>query len=843
MDQRRLQRIIAQAADEGVTELDLSYKGIGSLPAEIGQLSNLQALWLHGNELTFLPSELRKLRQLRWLTLSHNALTSFPLELTELVDLIDLELHRNRLLSIPRQLGRLVNLERLTLSGNRLRMLPDTVGELTNLKTLLLSDNQLSELPETFGRLSSLRWLDVSNNYLKAVPNALLQLRELTTLVSHGNPLESPPPEVAEKGVDAIRNYFRQVQKEGKDRLYEAKLLIVGEAGAGKTSLAKKIQDHNYQLQDTEKSTNGIEVVEWHFSMEGGQDFRVNIWDFGGQEIYHATHQFFLTKRSLYSLVADTRKEDTDFQYWLNVVGLLGGGSPLLIIENERQDRHREINEVAIRGRFRNVKGILPVNLATNRGLAELEKAIRYYISDLPHVGTELPRTWIKVREALEKDERNYIGVAEYLDICAQNGFDNKADKLQLSGYLHDLGVCLHFQEDDLLYKTVILKPEWATIAVYKLLDDKQIIGNRGRFSRADLDRVWCEDCYASMHSELLRLMVNFRLCYRIGQSGEYIVPELLSRNQPKYEWNAANNLTVRYEYEFMPKGIVTQLIVSMNAWICRQDWVWREGVILEREETRAEVIEDYAKREIRIRAVGRNPRNLVTIVLYEIDKINKSFNELKYTKWIPCDCDACRGIEHPHFYALDVLQDFAANGQREIQCQRKPYRMVNVSRLIEGMKPPDPSREPQNGSAKRFRVALSYPGERRPFVEEVAHALTEVFGNERVFYDKYFEAELARPDLDIYLQSIYHDQCDLIVVFLCAEYDKKEWCGLEWRAIRDLIKKRRVVDIMPVRFDDTHVAGLFSIDGYVSAVGQSASHIANCVIERCRLNEQQQVS
>ena len=79
--------------------------------------------------------------------------------------------------------------------------------------------------------------------------------------------------------------------------------------------------------------------------MENGQPFRVNIWDFGGQEIYHATHQFFLTKRSLYVLVADTRKEDTDFYYWLNAVELLSDNSPLLIVKNEKQDRHREINE------------------------------------------------------------------------------------------------------------------------------------------------------------------------------------------------------------------------------------------------------------------------------------------------------------------------------------------------------------------------------------------------------------------------------------------------------------------------------------------------------------------
>ena len=86
------------------------------------------------------------------------------------------------------------------------------------------------------------------------------------------------------------------------------------------------------------------------------QNFRVNLWDFGGQEIYHATHQFFLTKRSLYTIVADSRKEDTDFNYWLNIVELLGGDSPVLIIKNEKQDRERQIGEPQLRRRFKHIK-------------------------------------------------------------------------------------------------------------------------------------------------------------------------------------------------------------------------------------------------------------------------------------------------------------------------------------------------------------------------------------------------------------------------------------------------------------------------------------------------------
>jgi GTPase SAR1 family protein len=648
------------------------------------------------------------------------------------------------------------------------------------------------------------------------------------------NPLESPPIEVVKRGREAVRDYFRQLEKAGKDYLFEGKLLIVGEAGAGKTTLARKIKNPRYKLKKKEKSTEGIDVIEWHFGMEGGQDFRVNMWDFGGQEIYHSTHQFFLTKRSLYALVADDRKEDTDFNYWLNVVELLSDNSPVLIVKNEKQDRHREINESALRGQFSNIKEILATNLETNRGLSEIKREIRHHMSKLPHVGTELPKTWIKVREALEKDERNYISLEKYFDICENNGFTEEKDKLQLSGYLHDLGVCLHFQDDTLLKRTVILKPDWGTDAVYKVLHDEGAIKNKGRFKQADVEKIWAERRFAGMHAELLRLMINFNLCYEIKGTGEYIAPELLGKNQPGYDWDEVDNLIMQYTYEFMPKGIVTQLIVAMHQSIKDQRLVWREGVILEKDETKAEVIENYDKREIRIRVAGKHRKELMTIVTYELDRIHGSYKRLKYSKWIPCNCEVCRGEQEPHFYRHDILKKFVVDGQREIQCQ-KCYKMVNVVGLIDGVL----VRTKAAGAGKRFQVSLSFPGERRKYVGKVAESLVEEFGREWVFYDEHFEAELARPDLDTHLQGIYHDDSELIVVFLCAEYEEKEWCGLEWRAIRDLIKKKKAWEIMFVRFDDTEIAGTYSIDGYVSAEGREPEEVAERIIERYRINEQ----
>src|SRR5215470_20059972 len=94
--------------------------------------------------------------------------------------------------------------------------------------------------------------------------------------------------------------------------------------------------------------------------------------------------------------------------------------------------------------------------------------------------------------------------------------------------------------------------------------------------------------------------------------------------------------------------------------------------------------------------------------------------------------------------------------------------------------------------NTKRFQVALSFAGEHRNFVADVAEHLSRNLGQNRVFYDLYYEAELARPNLDTYLTNIYREDTDLIAIFLCANYAQKEWCGLEWRAIRDVLKQRR---------------------------------------------------
>ena len=139
---------------------------------------------------------------------------------------------------------------------------------------------------------------------------------------------------------------------------------------------------------------------------------------------------------------------------------------------------------------------------------------------------------------------------------------------------------------------------------------------------------------------------------------------------------------------------------------------------------------------------------------------------------------------------------------------------------------------------AKRFKIALSFPGEHRKFVKQVAGYIANKIGPNCILYDEYYEAEFARPNLDTYLVPLYRDQSELIAVFLCADYEQKDWCGgLEWRAIRDLIKRRENSTVMPLRFDNTEIPGLFSIDGYVWIDNRFPQEIADLILQRYQIN------
>jgi internalin A len=358
------------------------------------------------------------------------------------------------------------------------------------------------------------------------------------------------------------------------------------------------------------------------------------------------------------------------------------------MIKNEKQDRSCIVREGDLRRDFRNLRESLATNLADNRGLAAVKTAIQQYITRLDHVDTPWPKTWARVRAAIENDSRDYLPENIFFDLCKTNGLSDRADMRRLSQYLHDLGICLHFQKNGTLKRWVILKPEWATNAVYKIIDSETVQDKQGCFTKTDLEEVWSSGKYADMHDELLELMKSFKLCYLIpqrpGQPDTYIAPDLLPLEAPPYDWDNGQNLLLRYRYEFMPKGILTRFIVEMHRFIEAQTLVWKTGVVLNNGSARAEVIELYHKGEIQIRVSGMRQKDLLTVINHEIDKINDSYDRIRYQTLIPCNCSTCDGSQDPYFYNLEALRKRIANRKQTVECDKPPYEDVRVRSLID---------------------------------------------------------------------------------------------------------------------------------------------------------------
>lgn len=134
------------------------------------------------------------------------------------------------------------------------------------------------------------------------------------------------------------------------------------------------------------------------------------------------------------------------------------------------------------------------------------------------------------------------------------------------------------------------------------------------------------------------------------------------------------------------------------------------------------------------------------------------------------------------------------------------------------------------------FDVSFTFAGESRAVVEQVVKELEKTIDKNRIFYDNYYISQLARPSLDILLQDIYRKRSKLIVIFLCDKYQEKKWCGLEFRAIREMIMEKEITKIMYIRLDAGHVDGVFQTDGYIDGTKFTPQELAGFINERLNL-------
>jgi len=623
MTNKELRQLIEQAAKEGATSLDLSDNELTVLPLEIGQLSNLTELDLSYNQLTALPPTIAQLTNLLVLNLSGNQLTGLPSEISQLTHLKKLMLGD-------------------VFGGNQFISLPPAISQLNNLTVLGLGGNQLTVLPPTIEQLNHLTMLDIRWNQLTTLPPEIGHLALLRELYLDGNPLISPPPEIVAQGTQAILAYFQARLQESQKR-WVSKLIVVGEGGVGKTSLLRTLRGEAFNPE--ESTTHGIEIstLELAHPSRMGVNMQLNSWDFGGQEIYHATHQFFLTNRSLFLLAWNARVgfEQGKLYYWLDTLQALAPDSPVLLVATHIDEREANLPLSELRHRYPQIIGICEISNKTSQGFEALRQILAKAAAKLPLMGEIWPSTWLKAANAIRARAEKYITPQVLQNLMSTQGVEDNKQPI-LAQWLHELGDILSFQENQELADIVILKPQWVSEYISLVLESEDVIKKGGIFTRSEMNQLW-QDLDPAMREYFLRLMERFDLSYRDEGREISLVVERLPFEAPNYQpkWDGLKamdtnkEITMKFKLNTLPAGIPTWFMARAHRFSTSTHW--RNGALFAYEKHLALVQANPRDCLVQLTVRGPNPQNFFALLKDGIEVTLARFPGLKIERKIPC--------------------------------------------------------------------------------------------------------------------------------------------------------------------------------------------------------------
>ncbi len=547
-----------------------------------------------------------------------------------------------------------------------------------------------------------------------------MEALDLNQLLLDGNPRLAIPGSILTRPPEEILRYYFESRAEGRP-LLELKLLLVGRGKAGKTTLVKRLAGE--KPDENESETHSIAIRELWLTCPRGE-VRTRDWDFGGQEILHSTHQFFLTERSLYLLVLEPRTglAQHDAEYWLKLIEAQGNGSPVIVVLNWSHERRWRVDEVKLRRKFPFIVDFVATDALLGDGIEDLRRLIVNTVQGrMKDVWLPFPKRWREIKNAAAGMRGNFLTYREYTDLCAKFGEERPDAQSDLAGILHALGLALYFGKDPRLHDTRVLNPSWVTGGVYAVVRSPSVARNDGQLGASDMPRVLAEaeeqkvirasDYPPSTHGFILELMRAFQLCYASeeekGKPARYLVPELLPEFElaMKEPWEKAP-VRLRYRYEVLPPGLVPRFIVRTHA-LSDGEPHWRYGVVLRHAEARALIRAESDRAELHVFALGgdnETRRLLVAMVRRELEALNaemrvRPVEELELTgegdQWI--GVKALREVEQPEAptQKLPIQPDGTAE--------------VDVSSELDKLVPPearaidrDPATAPIPGSSLR---------------------------------------------------------------------------------------------------------------------------------------------
>jgi internalin A len=765
MIETRLKELIARAKAAKSEQLDLYRGGFQIVPPEIGSLTALKRIHLERNEITHLPESIGNLINLEYL-----------------------ELHTNQITHLPESIGNLINLEYLELHTNQITHLPESIGNLAKLKYLYLHNNKITHLPESIGNLKNLEHLDLDNNIISCIPETIVNLSNLKRLFLQSNPItDNIPAEIIRQGwgkkshddgnPQNILGYIRD-NFAGERPLHEAKLIFVGFGGTGKTSTIKCLVKDDFNKD--EPQTHEVQITKWDVTLntQAAEKIVVHTWDFGGQQIMHSTHQFFLTERSLYVLVLNGRqgKEDEDAEYWLELIRSFGKDSPIIITLNKSNSTPFDVNRIDLRQKFPNIisDGFIPTDCEDCTGIDILKQTIIRELNKLDGLRDSFPAKWFSIKDLLAAMTDNYIEFEEYREICRSHGEDNLHNQERLASYLHLLGIALNYSDDDRLKDTNILNPHWVTKGVYRIIDSDTLKLNLGRLTRADLRQILdLQEYPASCYDFLLCLMRKFELCFRFPETEDlYLIPNLLSKQQPEIttQFEPRYCLNFRYVYPVLPEGLLPRFIVRTHYLNKTQTW-WRSGTMLEFEGSRALVKSDRVDKSISIAVIDGTEASrgrLLAIIRSHFEEINSNF-EFIVAEWVPLPAHP----EKQHLY--QDLVAYERSGEVEVKDVVKGQVIrTSIKQLLNGVDLPE-QRSNSMDTIQSVKVFYSYSHKDETLRDELETHLTLL--KRQGFIESWHDrCILAGQEIDEKIDTNLQ-AADIILLLVSADFIASKYC------------------------------------------------------------------
>ncbi len=710
--------IIQEVKAKRLTRLDLGNCGLIELPPEALECDWVEELILSSYWWEY---DLEK-KQGAWQNSQNkgeaNNITALPLMHPHFLVLKKLIFNDSQIADLSPLAG-LIHLQELFCHSTQVSDLSPLAG-LGNLQQLACDSTQVSDLSPLAG-LANLRGLSCSNTPVFDLSPLRKQIEQGIELMwsdeswmdngiyVKGCPLGKPLIAAIKQGPAAVLKYFNKP----KVRLFEARVLVLGEPRAGKTTLRHKLKNTNAEMPKITESTKAFEIEVAPYTCKIEKDGEANkmtyhLWDFGGQDYYRLLHQLFVAEQSVYLIVTgtDANKHEEELDFWLETIQRLGRDKkgnygPVILLQNPKNKRE-DLNFQDLKRRYPfwqqtdqfvvNLNAIgqdKPDAETKTFDKIELERFHHFkaYLEDsfcqIEHIGKEMPTEWVKIKKDLDKKRlKNWITKEEFRTVCASKGIVKAEEQDDLLGIFRTLGFLFHY-DTKALEGMVILDSEWVTDALYRVLDDKIVEGNKGWFLESDVKAIWHEQKYRDRTQALLDLMSEFKLSYFNAASKRYIVPAKLPRDTEGLpDWDERNNVHLRLQYDWLPRAIATQLIVTLHEYLVPlvngEQWIWRKGAVLDgRKDDLKDVqvrIQDFWKENrIDISARGESSESLIRTVLQKWREVNSPFEDkVVVTKIILCHCLVCEKAQDARKFNYeydDVLN--AKDLGKSIRCNK----------------------------------------------------------------------------------------------------------------------------------------------------------------------------